>query len=242
MLYIEDLSIVRGQGPQAHHVYLPQLTLRPGQVVAVTGESGCGKSTLLEAIGLLLRPASVGCFEFHDVKRLDVASLLKSNQQAELADIRARHLGFVLQHGGLLPFLSVQDNIRLPCQLLGVVPNKAMLSRVIDALKLGPLLNKYPAQLSFGERQRTAFARAIMHRPGLVLADEPTAALDPYNAQQLFSLFVDLVAQEGMMALVVCHDWPLVQHFNLPCLVARLDSKASDPSDAMVQRGTHFVF
>ncbi|CNH47627.1 ABC transporter ATP-binding protein [Yersinia kristensenii] len=241
MLHIDNLCVVRGQGTQAHHVYLPQLMLRPGQVVAVTGESGCGKSTLLEAIGLLLRPASVGRFELHDGKQLDVATLLNNNQQAELANIRARHLGFVLQNGGLLPFLSVQDNIRLPCQLLGIIPDKAMLDRVIDVLKLGSLLSKYPAQLSFGERQRTAFARAIMHRPGLVLADEPTAALDPYNAQQLFSLFIDLVAQEGMMALVVCHDWPLVQHFNLPCLVAHLDSDASDQSEAPAQRGTHFV-
>lgn len=241
MLHIDDLCVLRGQGAQAHHVYLPQLTLRPGQVVAVTGESGCGKSTLLEAIGLLLRPASVGHFELHDGKQLDIATLLNNNQQAKLADIRARHLGFVLQNGGLLPFLSVHDNIRLPCQLLGMMPDKVMLNRVIDALRLGPLLSKYPAQLSFGERQRTAFARAIMHRPGLVLADEPTAALDPYNAQQLFSLFIDLVTQEGMMALVVCHDWPLVQRFNLPCLVARLDSGALDPSEAQARRGTHFV-
>ncbi|WP_459175921.1 ABC transporter ATP-binding protein [Ewingella americana] len=241
MLHIDDLCVVRGQGAQAHHVCLPQLTLRPGQVVAVTGESGCGKSTLLEAIGLLLRPASVGRFELHDEKKLDVAKLINTNQQAELADIRSRHLGFVLQNGGLLPFLSVQDNIRLPCQLLGMVPDNAMLSRVIDALKLGPLLSKHPAQLSFGERQRTAFARAILHRPGLVLADEPTAALDPHNAQQLFSLFIDLVVQEGMMALVVCHDWPLVQRFNLPCLVARPDSGASDQSGAQARRGIHFV-
>ncbi|WP_145506846.1 ABC transporter ATP-binding protein [Yersinia alsatica] len=241
MLHIDNLCVVRGQGVQAHHVYLPQLTLWPGQVVAVTGESGCGKSTLLEAIGLLLRPASIGRFELHDEKPLDIATLINSNQQVKLADIRARHLGFVLQNGGLLPFLSVQDNIRLPCQLLGMVPDKAMLSRVIDTLKLSPLLSKYPAQLSFGERQRTAFARAIMHRPRLVLADEPTAALDPYNAQQLFSLFIDLVTQEGMMALVVCHDWPLVQRFNLPCLVARLDSGTSNSSEVQVRRGTHFV-
>lgn len=241
MLHIDNLCVVRGEGDQSHAVYLPQLSLRPGLVMAVTGESGCGKSTLLEAIGLLLRPASVERFTLESETLLNVGALLTHNQQAELADIRARHLGFVLQNGGLLPFLSVQDNISLPCQLLGKLPDTAMFKRVVDTLKLGPLLGKLPAQLSFGERQRTAFARAILHRPGLVLADEPTAALDPHNAQQLFRLFIDLVAQEGMMALVVCHDWPLVQRFNLPCLVARTGSGSSDLSGNQAQKGTHFV-
>jgi len=240
MLHIEDLCVVRGQGSQAHHVYLPQLTLRPGEVMAITGESGCGKSTILEAIGLLLHPSKIGCFELIDgSQRIDIAALLNAHKQTELANIRACQLGFVLQNGGLLPYLTVQDNIHLPSQLLGIHPDKAMLNRIIEALKLGPLLAKYPAQLSFGERQRTAFARAIIHRPSMVLADEPTAALDPYNAQQLFSLFIDLVSQEGMMALVVCHDWPLVQRFNLPCLVARFDPMSANPSEA--QKGTYFV-
>lgn len=240
MLHIEDLCIVRGQGAQAHHVYLPQLKLRPGEIMAVTGESGCGKSTLLEAIGLLLRPNSIGRFELNEEgKQLDVAVLLNTDRQAELAGIRASLLGFVLQNGGLLPYLSVRDNIRLPCQLLGIEPDKAMLDRISNVLKLGPLLAKYPAQLSFGERQRTAFARAILHRPRLVLADEPTAALDPYNAQQLFSLFIELVRQEGMMALVVCHDWPLVQHFELPCLIARPEQKRGNQTEA--HGGTCFV-
>jgi len=241
MLHIDNLRVLRGESDSAHAVYLPQLRLRPGQVIAVTGESGCGKSTLLEAIGLLLRPASVGRFTLQGETLLDVATLITHNQQAELADIRARHLGFVLQNGGLLPFLSVQDNIKLPCQMLGKVPDNAMLNRVIETLKLGHLLSKYPAQLSFGERQRTAFARAILHRPALVLADEPTAALDPHNAQQLFSLFIDLVAQEDMMALVVCHDWPLLQRFHLPCLVAHPESGETSQPAALTQRGSSFV-
>jgi len=241
MLQIKDLSVVRGQDGQGHRVSLPQLELRPGQVMAVTGESGCGKSTLLEAMGLLLRPSHIGSFVLGDAQQqIDVATLLNTHQHAKLADIRARQLGFVLQNGGLLPYLTVQDNIRLPCQLLGRMPDKAMLSRVTDTLKLGPLLNKYPAQLSFGERQRSAFARAILHRPALVLADEPTAALDPYNAGQLFSLFIDLVRQEGMMALIVCHDWPLVQRFSLPCLTARPDQTSASQNEAQAQRGTWF--
>ncbi|WP_333495250.1 ABC transporter ATP-binding protein [Kluyvera sp. CHPC 1.251] len=240
MLHIENLRIVRGQGSQAHHVNLPQLMLRPGQVVAVTGESGCGKSTLLEAIGLLLSPGKIGRFELNDgIQQFNIAALIDDEQHNELAGIRARQLGFVLQNGGLLPYLSVKDNILLPCKLLGLTPDKSMLDRIISALKLSPLLAKLPTQLSFGERQRTAFARAILHRPALVLADEPTAALDPYNAQQLFSLFIDLVRQEGMMALVVCHDWPLVQQFNLPCLSAQIAPLTA--SSEHEPRGTYFV-
>lgn len=244
MLNIEDFCIVRGQGVQAHRVYLPQLELRPGQVMAVTGESGCGKSTLLEAIGLLLHPRSIGRFELRDNdQQIDVAALLNADRQTDLAGIRARQLGFVLQNGGLLPYLTVRDNIRLPCQLLGVTPDKEMLLRIINVLKLEPLLAKYPAQLSFGERQRTAFARAIVHRPKLVLADEPTAALDPCNAQQLFSLFVDLVHQENMMAMVVCHDRSLVQRFNLPCLHASHEPMSMNTAEAneQTQKGTYFV-
>lgn len=240
MLQIDDLCVVRGQGSNAHQVYMPQLTLRPGQVMAVTGESGCGKSTLLETIGLLLHPSKIGRFELSEaMQRYDIAALLNNEQHNALAGIRARQLGFVLQNGGLLPYLSVNDNILLPCQLLGLTPDQSMLDRVINVLKLSPLLAKYPAQLSFGERQRAAFARAILHRPALVLADEPTAALDPYNAQQLFSLFIELVHQEGMMALVVCHDWPLVQHFNLPCLTAQ--SAPLTASSQGKQGGTYFV-
>ncbi len=240
MLRIDDLCVIRGHGNQSHRVYLPQLTLRPGQVMAVTGESGCGKSTLLETIGLLLQPNKLGRFELNeDAKHFDVMALLNGDRHNELAAIRARQIGFVLQNGGLLPYLTVKDNILLPCQLLGLDPDNAMLERIIDALNLKPLLAKYPTQLSFGERQRTAFARAIIHRPALVLADEPTAALDPHNAQKLFSLFIELVRREEMMALVVCHDWPLVQNFNLPCLKAQ-----SEPLTATaqhVQEGTYFV-
>lgn len=240
MLRIEELCVVRGHGIHAHRVYLPQLTLRSGQVVAVTGESGCGKSTLLEAIGLLLRPSKIGCFELDEgAQQFDIATLIKDEQHNELADIRARQLGFVLQNGGLLPYLSVKDNILLPCQLLGLRPDNALLDKVINALKLAPLLAKYPTQLSFGERQRTAFARAILHRPKLILADEPTAALDPCNAKKLFNLFIELVRQEGMMALIVCHDWPLVQHFNLPCLTAQPEPLVA--SSKHEQGGTYFV-
>ncbi|TAI79703.1 ABC transporter ATP-binding protein, partial [Klebsiella pneumoniae] len=131
MLHIEDLCVVRGQDHQAHRVYLPQLSLRPGEVVAVTGESGCGKSTLLEAIGLVLHPSKIGRYTLSKgSQQQDIAALLLGERHNTLAAIRARELGFVLQNGGLLPYLNVKDNILLPCQLLGARPDSTMLDRV----------------------------------------------------------------------------------------------------------------
>jgi len=242
MLRIHDLHIVRGQGSEAHHVFLPQLSLRPGEVLAITGESGCGKSTLLEAIGLLYPPHQLKAFSLQDNQHTqDIAQLLLEQQHQQLANLRARQLGFVLQNGGLLPYLSVQDNIRLPSQLVGTEPEPALFTRIIQSLKLSPLLKKMPAQLSIGERQRTAFARAIAHRPRLLLADEPTAALDPENAENLFTLFLQLVKEEGMMALVVCHDRHLVETFQLPCLRAHFQPEGTGLSPSFTGRGSYFV-
>ena len=217
MLRIKGLNVQRGNGSQAHCVQLPELALARGQIVAITGESGCGKSTLLEAIGLLLAPASVAQF---NLAGRDVAALLNADDQPSLADMRARSLGFVLQNGGLLPFLNIRDNINLPRRLLGLDSQSGFVDNAISALSLEPLLDKLPQALSIGERQRAACVRAIAHQPALILADEPTAALDPHNARLLFELLLSLVEQSGLCALIVSHDWELVRSFDLPRLIA----------------------
>lgn len=217
MLHIKGLKVQRGIGAHTHCVELPELTLERGQIVAITGESGCGKSTLLEAIGLLLAPASVTQFNLAD---RDIAALLKADDQSTLAEMRARSLGFVLQNGGLLPFLNIRDNISLPRRLLGLDSQSDIVDNAICALRLEPLLDKLPQALSIGERQRVACVRAIAHQPGLILADEPTAALDPHNARLLIGLLLSLVEQAGLCALIVSHDWELVRSFDLPRLVA----------------------
>jgi putative ABC transport system ATP-binding protein len=217
MLRIQGLNVQRGSGIQAHRVHLPELTLARGAVMAITGESGCGKSTLLEALGLLLAPAQL---THYCLDGLNVAALLAADNQPALADVRARSLGFVLQSGGLLPFLTVRDNISLPMRILGVSSESDHVHKAIAALHLEPLLDKLPQALSIGERQRVACVRAIAHRPKLLLADEPTAALDPHNARQLFELLLGLVDELGLSALVVSHDWALVDSFGLPRLSA----------------------
>ena len=224
MLTIEGLAILRGTGKQTHKVCLPSLTIRPGEIVAVTGESGCGKSTLLESIGLLLRPTHIHRFDLDiaapQQKEIKIARYLTNNNQTALSNIRAAYIGFMLQSGGLLPFLSVSENILLPCQMLGITADLALLERSIDRLKLRHLLAKKPAALSIGERQRVAFLRAIIHQPRLLLADEPTASLDPHSARKLFSLFIELAKEWNIMAIVASHDWELVRTSNLPVLAA----------------------
>lgn len=221
MLDIQNMWVRRGSGAQAHNVRLPTLQVKPGDILAITGESGCGKSTLLEAIGLLLQPVELGRFHLGPATAsLDIAQMLAANDQSRLAAVRSRHLGFILQSGGLLPFLSVRDNISLPRRLLGMPAESAQVDRAVQALRLNGLLDKLPQALSIGERQRVACVRAIAHEPQVLLADEPTAALDPHSARRLFELLLSLVNELGLSALVVSHDWALVRDFGLPRLGA----------------------
>jgi putative ABC transport system ATP-binding protein len=221
MLTLKELRVTRGLGAAAHEVHLPGLDLAAGEVQAVVGPSGCGKSTLLEAIGLLLTPSALQRFTLGP-ERIDLAALLSSRNERALAEIRARDLGFLLQSGGLLPFLDVRDNIALPRRLLGLPAHSERVAHACDVLGLESLQDKRPAELSIGERQRTAFVRAMAHEPRLLLADEPTAALDPQAGERLFGLIVALVQDLEMAALVVSHDLALVTHFKLPRLVATL--------------------
>ncbi len=223
MLDIQELRVARGDGAQAHRVCLPALQLGRGEIRAITGESGCGKSTLLEAIGLLLKPQQLAHYRLGR-EGLDICQLLSADNQPALSEVRARQLGFVLQNGGLLPFLKVRDNISLPRRLLGLPARSAHVETALDVLRLQPLLDKYPQALSIGERQRVACVRAIAHEPLLLLADEPTAALDPINARRLFELLLGLVRELGLSALVVSHDWTLIDEFGL----ARLGAVSSE--------------
>ncbi|SFM23581.1 ABC transporter ATP-binding protein [Halopseudomonas yangmingensis] len=215
MLHIRNLQVQRGE----HRVILPELDLQPGEIRAITGESGCGKSTLLESIGLLLQPEQLDSYQLGR-DPVNIGQLLQRQQAAALADIRARHLGFVLQSGGLLPFLDVRQNISLPRRLLGLPGHSRTLDQAVSALKLEGLLHKLPQALSIGERQRVACVRAIAHEPQLLLADEPTAALDPGNARRLLQLLLELVERLQLSALIVSHDWALLQEYGMQRLCA----------------------
>lgn len=199
-----------GAGPSAagFELRVPALRIRPGEVVVLRGASGSGKSTLLDLLALALRPDSARTFGFRPPHRdsTDVLSLWARRDLDGLGRLRAAHLGYVLQTGGLLPFLSARDNIALSCRLLGRDPG-GRLERLAERLGIADQLDKRPGQLSVGERQRVAIARAMAHAPSVVLADEPTASVDPLNAVAIRDLLLELVRQSGIAAIIATHDW-----------------------------------
>jgi putative ABC transport system ATP-binding protein len=207
LLDCADLVHTRGRGVQSFHLTIPALRLGVGEVIALTGVSGCGKSTALELLGLVARPLRAERFRLLvDGEEQDLAALWRADRQGVLARTRAAAIGFVLQTGGLLPYLSVAGNIGINRRLLRLPPRDAPLDAVIDQLHLRGLLGLRPAQLSVGQSQRVAIARALAHRPRLVLADEPTSALDPRLGDEVLDLLLGLVERAGVSLVLATHD------------------------------------
>jgi len=176
------------------------MAVAPGEIVALLGPSGAGKSTMLQAIGLL-----EGGFEGKiEIARTD-ASALDGDDRTVL---RRDTLGFVYQFHHLLPDFSAIENVILP-QLVAARPEpaaRARASELLGALGLGERLTHRPSQLSGGEQQRVAVARALANKPLLVLADEPTGNLDEHTADRVLAEFLRLVREEGSAALVATHN------------------------------------
>ncbi len=176
------------------------LTVAPGEIVALLGPSGSGKSTLLQAVGLL-----EGGFEGSIRIENEEASRLDSDGRTRL---RRDALGFVYQFHHLLPDFSASENVVLPQLIHGTARTEAEVraASLLSALGLGNRLTHKPSQLSGGEQQRVAVARALANKPALVLADEPTGNLDEATADIVFTEFLSLVRGEGSAALVATHN------------------------------------
>jgi putative ABC transport system ATP-binding protein len=189
---------------------VPQLVVQSGEVVILRGMSGCGKSTLLDVLALALEPDGATVFAFGPQKQLptDICRLWAAHGLDELGQLRGTHIGYVLQTGGLLPFLSARENIALPCRFLGQ-EHESRVETLARRLRITDQLEKLPAQLSVGERQRVAIARAMVHCPSVVLADEPTASVDPLNASDIMEMFLELVRHSGVTAVIATHDWQM---------------------------------
>ena len=184
--------------PGSHPLFTAlSLTLAGGEYVAVMGESGVGKSTLLNLIAGLEGP---------DGGQIRVAGQTISGLPDEAAArLRREKLGFIFQAFHLLPYLSLQQNVRVPLLLLRRDdPQRA--AAMLEAVGLGHRLGAYPRELSGGELQRVAIARALVHRPVLLLADEPTGNLDPDTAETVLNLLRAEIKQNGTTAILVTHS------------------------------------
>ena len=200
MLQLQGLSKSFGDTPVFRDV---GFSVARGEFVALVGESGVGKSTLLNCIAGLERP---------DRGQLQLAGqdLLALDEDAR-ARLRRSQLGFVFQAFHVLPHLSVAENVSLPLLLLGR-PDAARVQAVLDAVGLGELGARMPAQLSGGQLQRVAIARAVVHAPALILADEPTGNLDPSTAERVLSALVAQVRGSGAACLLVTHSQAATRH------------------------------
>ncbi|WP_296234021.1 ATP-binding cassette domain-containing protein [Pseudomonas sp. UBA4617] len=214
MISLHGVRKTRGQGAQRYSLQIDRLKLAAGARVALVGPSGCGKSTLLDLLALVLAPDAAEGFVFAG---FDVAGLWRQRRLDQLAALRSRQLGYVLQAGGLLGFLDVRGNISLPRQLLGLGEDGSV-ERLAEALDVHDQLAKKPAALSLGQRQRVSCARALAHAPALLLADEPTAALDPVNAERVMQLLLREAQARQVTCVLATHDEALARRAGLNVL------------------------
>jgi putative ABC transport system ATP-binding protein len=197
---LQGVGKVYGSGEMAvralDHV---DLTVNRGDYLAVMGASGSGKSTAMNILGCLDRPSS-GSYLLNNTP-------VEGLSDDQLADLRNRDLGFVFQQFHLLPQLSALDNVMLPMVYAGVpAPERRQLAQeALERVGLGQRLNNKPNQLSGGQQQRVAIARAIINNPALLLADEPTGALDSQTTAEVLDIF-DALHRGGMTVVMVTHE------------------------------------
>ncbi|MDM7944424.1 MAG: ABC transporter ATP-binding protein [Hydrogenophaga sp.] len=173
------------------------LTVAPGEFIAIVGESGVGKSSLLNCLAAL--------DDWSEGRITHAATDLGNLGDTQRAHWRREHLGFVFQAFHVLPHLDVAQNVGLPLLLLGR-PDAARVQQMLDAVGLGELGSRLPAELSGGQLQRVAIARALVHRPGLLLADEPTGNLDPATAAQVMDVLQQQARDSGAALVLVTHS------------------------------------
>ena len=203
MMIVECRQLGRTYGAgRAAQVALTDVSLQfeRGEICSILGPSGSGKTTLLSILGCLLAPTR-GELWVENV-RVDHA------RPRQLVRLRRRLIGFVFQQARLLPFLSIEENLRLVGRNSGL-PRQDLsrrIDRLLDELSLADVRNRSPDEASVGERQRASIARAILHRPPIVLADEPTASLDWPTGRRVMELLIQQAREEKALLIIVTHD------------------------------------
>lgn len=209
---VEKVTKIYGEGRTAvRAIEGATFQVKPGELVAILGPSGSGKTTLLTAIGLINEPT-------HGKVIIDGVTVADEGWRTglDLKKIRREKLGFIFQAHNLIPFLTAIENVMIALQINGrpEPEARARATELLGALNLGHRLQNYPSALSGGERQRVAIARALANRPKVILADEPTAALDTENGRNVMALLKTLALENQSAILVVTHDRRMVEGFD----------------------------
>ena len=181
------------------------LTVEKGEIVSIIGKSGAGKTTLLQIIGTLDNPDSGSVL----IDGVDVFAL----KEKELADFRNRHIGFIFQFHQLLPEFTTVENVMMPAMIARMSEKEAekRATQLLQELGMAERLTHKPNQLSGGEKQRVAAARAMMMSPDVILADEPSGSLDESNKKELHKLLMQMREQYGQTIIIVTHDKELAE-------------------------------
>lgn len=209
---VENLTKIYGKGETAVTAIADAtLQVQPGELVAILGPSGSGKTTLLTAIGLINEPTH-GKVVIDGTKVADEGWL----PGLDLKRLRREKLGFIFQHHNLIPFLTALENVMVALEInhLSRTDAKSRATELLVSLNLGHRIASYPKALSGGEAQRVAIARALANNPKVILADEPTAALDTENGKNVMALLKSLAVENHSAVLVVTHDHRMVEGFD----------------------------
>ena len=204
LLEVSNLSKIYGTGEAAVHALKNvNFSVSKGEYVAIVGESGSGKSTLLNMIGALDKPESGKV----TIGNNDIFSM----NDKELTIFRRRNIGFIFQAFNLIPELTVEQNIIFPLLLDYQKPDKAYLEELLDVLGLTKRRNHLPSQLSGGQQQRVAIGRALITRPSLILADEPTGNLDTKNSSEVITLLKEASSKYQQTIIMITHNRSIAQ-------------------------------
>ncbi|HEX7350828.1 ABC transporter ATP-binding protein [Brachybacterium sp.] len=206
--HVVDLHSVRvayGEEPALRGI---DLQITAGEQIAVMGPSGCGKSTLLHVLA--------GVLEADDGTLCVLGEDLGALREKDRAQLRLARMGMVFQFGDLIGELTLRENLALPLQLLGGKPARIgpEVESMLDRLDLGDVADRRAAQVSGGQAQRAAVGRALIHQPALLLADEPTGALDTVAADTVMEALMDTVTEQGTTLVVVTHDNRVAAHLD----------------------------
>ncbi len=212
LVNIGNAIIRRGSVEDGFAIHVSELLLAEGELVAILGPSGCGKSTLLDTLGLVLRPATAETFDI-DLGDGRIFTSLHRKDENYLVKLRRRHLGYILQSGGLIASMTVIDNILTAVRFSDRSLDRGRLSMLVEKLGLGSLLARRPRELSGGQRQRVAIARALIHSPRLVLADEPTAAIDHKLSEEVCEALRSCAREIKSAVVMVTHNRELADTF-----------------------------